>query len=32
MDVVDKISGLPRDARDKPQEPATIDRVEVGAG
>ena len=29
MDVVDKISQLPRDARDKPREPATIDRVEL---
>ena len=29
MDVVDKISELPRDARDKPREPATIERVEL---
>jgi cyclophilin family peptidyl-prolyl cis-trans isomerase len=29
MDVVDKISQLPRDARDKPREPATIERVEL---
>src|SRR5256714_11011328 len=29
MDVVDKISQLPRDARDKPRDPATIDRVEL---
>jgi cyclophilin family peptidyl-prolyl cis-trans isomerase len=29
MDVVDRISELPRDARDKPLEPATIDRVEL---
>jgi peptidyl-prolyl cis-trans isomerase B (cyclophilin B) len=30
MDVVDRISELPRDARDKPREPATIERVELG--
>ena len=30
MDVVDRISELPRDARDKPREPATIERVEIG--
>ena len=30
MAVVDKISELPRDARDKPTEPATIERVELG--
>ena len=29
MDVVDRISALPRDARDMPREPATIDRVEL---
>src|SRR5215208_2446872 len=29
MDVVDKISELPRDGRDKPREPATMERVEV---
>jgi cyclophilin family peptidyl-prolyl cis-trans isomerase len=29
MDVVDAISALPRDARDKPVEPATIERVSV---
>src|SRR5918992_214579 len=29
MDVVDRISELPRDARDKPSEPALIERVEV---
>jgi cyclophilin family peptidyl-prolyl cis-trans isomerase len=29
MDVVDRISELPRDARDKPREPATIERVEL---
>jgi len=29
MDVVDRISELPRDARDKPREPATMERVEV---
>ena len=29
MDVVDRISQLPRDARDKPREPATIERVEL---
>jgi peptidyl-prolyl cis-trans isomerase B (cyclophilin B) len=32
MDVVDAISQLPRDARDKPREPATIDRVELSEG
>jgi peptidyl-prolyl cis-trans isomerase B (cyclophilin B) len=30
MDVVDKVSELPRDARDKPREDATIERVELG--
>jgi cyclophilin family peptidyl-prolyl cis-trans isomerase len=29
IDVVDRISELPRDARDKPLEPATMERVEV---
>ena len=29
MDVVDRISELPRDARDKPREPATMERVEI---
>jgi peptidyl-prolyl cis-trans isomerase B (cyclophilin B) len=29
MDVADKISELPRDARDKPREDVTIDRVEL---
>src|SRR5947199_2831606 len=29
MDVVDRISELPRDAREKPREPATIERVEL---
>ena len=29
MDVVDKISKLPRDARDKPREDATMERVEI---
>ena len=29
MEVVDRISALPRDARDKPREPATIERVEL---
>ena len=29
MEVVDRISELPRDARDKPREPATIERVEI---
>jgi peptidyl-prolyl cis-trans isomerase B (cyclophilin B) len=29
MDVVDRISELPRDARDKPLEAATMERVEV---
>jgi peptidyl-prolyl cis-trans isomerase B (cyclophilin B) len=30
MDVVDAISDLPHDARDKPHEDATIERVEIG--
>jgi cyclophilin family peptidyl-prolyl cis-trans isomerase len=29
MDVVDRISELPRDNRDQPREPATIERVEL---
>jgi cyclophilin family peptidyl-prolyl cis-trans isomerase len=29
MDVVDRISALPRDARDRPREDAVIDRVEL---
>jgi cyclophilin family peptidyl-prolyl cis-trans isomerase len=29
MDFVDRISELPRDARDKPLEPVTMERVEV---
>ena len=29
MDVVDSISQLPRDARDRPREDATIERVEL---
>jgi cyclophilin family peptidyl-prolyl cis-trans isomerase len=29
MDVVDRISALPADARDRPREPATIERVEI---
>ena len=29
MDVVDAISSVPRDARDKPREPVTIERVEL---
>ena len=31
MDVVDTISQLPRDARDKPHEPVVIERVAVAA-
>jgi cyclophilin family peptidyl-prolyl cis-trans isomerase len=30
MDIVDKVSELPRDASDKPREDATIERVELG--
>ena len=30
MDVVDRISQLPRDARDRPREDVTIERVELG--
>jgi len=29
IEVVDKIEGLPRDARDKPHEDAVIERVEI---
>ena len=29
MDVVNRISEPPRDARDKPREPATIERIEL---
>jgi cyclophilin family peptidyl-prolyl cis-trans isomerase len=29
MDVVDRISTVPRDARDRPNQPVTIDRVDV---
>jgi peptidyl-prolyl cis-trans isomerase B (cyclophilin B) len=32
MEVVDKISELPRDARDKPHEDAAIERVEIAEG
>src|SRR5207302_11240170 len=32
MDVVDAISELPRDARDKPRENAVIERVELADG
>ena len=31
MDVVDAISGLPRDARDRPSERVAIERVELAA-
>ena len=31
MDVVDAISGVERDARDRPVEPVTLDRLEVAA-
>ena len=30
MDVVDKLEGLPTDGRDRPKDPAVIDRVELG--
>jgi peptidyl-prolyl cis-trans isomerase B (cyclophilin B) len=30
MDVVDRISSVPRDARDKPRDDVTIERVELG--
>jgi peptidyl-prolyl cis-trans isomerase B (cyclophilin B) len=29
MDVVDKLEGLPTDGRDRPQQPATIDKLTV---
>src|ERR671938_222773 len=29
MDVVDRISAVPADSRDRPREPATIERVEI---
>jgi peptidyl-prolyl cis-trans isomerase B (cyclophilin B) len=29
MDVVDEISDIPRDSADRPNEPVTIDRVEL---
>ena len=32
MDVADKISNLPRDARDNPHEPVVIQRAEIEAG
>ena len=30
MDVVDRISTVPRDGNDRPREPVAIDRVELG--
>ena len=30
METVDKIGGLPTDARDRPTEPALIERIELG--
>ena len=30
MDTVDRISALPRDARDRPRDPVAIERVELG--
>jgi hypothetical protein len=30
MDVVDRISAVDRDANDRPREPVTIERVELG--
>jgi peptidyl-prolyl cis-trans isomerase B (cyclophilin B) len=30
MDVVDTLEGLPTDGRDRPREPAAIERVELG--
>ena len=30
MDVVDKLEGLPTDGRDRPKDPAVIERVELG--
>jgi cyclophilin family peptidyl-prolyl cis-trans isomerase len=32
MDVVDEISSVPRDARDRPREAVTMERVEVDRG
>jgi cyclophilin family peptidyl-prolyl cis-trans isomerase len=32
MDVVDRISAVDRDANDRPREPVTIERVELGDG
>ena len=32
MDVVDRISKVPRDARDRPNQPVTIDRVDLSGG
>jgi cyclophilin family peptidyl-prolyl cis-trans isomerase len=32
MDVVDRISAVDRDANDRPREPVTIERVELGEG
>jgi cyclophilin family peptidyl-prolyl cis-trans isomerase len=32
MDVVDRISAVDRDANDRPREPVTIERVELGGG
>jgi cyclophilin family peptidyl-prolyl cis-trans isomerase len=31
MEVVDEISAVPRDGRDRPQEPVTIERIELAA-
>jgi cyclophilin family peptidyl-prolyl cis-trans isomerase len=31
MDVVDKLEALPTDSRDRPQEPAVIERIELTA-
>jgi cyclophilin family peptidyl-prolyl cis-trans isomerase len=31
MDVVDAISGVPKDSRDRPTEPVVIERVELGS-
>jgi cyclophilin family peptidyl-prolyl cis-trans isomerase len=30
MDVVDEISGVDRDTRDRPRDPVTVDQVELG--
>jgi hypothetical protein len=30
MDVVDKLEGLPTDGRDRPQEPAVIEKLSFG--